>query len=114
MTSFARRFTGLLVFVLFCGSAWAQEKSKAEKPTHADVKYGPAERNVLDFYQAKSESAAGGTPLVIYIHGGGFVGGNKNIAPGQVKAFHDAGMSVASIHYRFVDGKTVIFPAAAP
>jgi hypothetical protein len=46
---------------------------------------------VLDFYQAKSEQP---TPLVIYIHGGGFVGGNKNINP-QVKAFHDAGISLA-------------------
>ena len=111
MTSFTRRFTGLLILVLFCGSAWSQQKTKAEKPTQADVKYGPAERNVFDFYQAKSESAAGGTPLVIYIHGGGFVVGNKNVTPAQLKMFHDAGISVTAIHYRFVDGKEVIFPA---
>src|SRR5262245_19621329 len=43
-----------------------------QKPTFAEVSYGPAERNVLDFYQAKSEKP---TPLIIYIHGGGFVGG---------------------------------------
>lgn len=108
MTSFTRRFIGVLFLVFVCGSAWAQDKPQVIKPTQADVKYGPAERNVLDFYQAKSEQP---TPLVIYIHGGGFVGGNKNINPGQVKAFHDAGLSVASIHYRFVDGKDVIFPA---
>ena len=111
MTSFTRRFTGLLILVLFCGSAWSQQKTKAEKPTQADVKYGPTERNVFDFYQAKSESAAGGTPLVIYIHGGGFVVGNKNVTPAQLKMFHDAGISVTAIHYRFVDGKEVIFPA---
>ena len=85
--------------------AWSQDFSK---PTHAEVKYGPAERNVFDFYQAKSGQP---TPLVIYIHGGGFVGGNKNVAPAQVKSFLDAGISLASIHYRFVDGKDVIFPA---
>ncbi len=84
-----------------------QVATDAIKPTQADVKYGPAERNVLDFYRAKSEEP---TPLVIYIHGGGFVGGNKNVAPAQVKMFHDAGISVAAIHYRFVDGKEVIFP----
>lgn len=89
-------------------TAKQQPVADAIKPTHADVKYGPAERNVLDFYQAKSDKP---TPLVIYIHGGGFVAGNKNVAPGQVKAFHDAGISLASIHYRFVDGKEVIFPA---
>lgn len=80
----------------------------AIKPTHADVKYGEHERNVLDFYQAASDNP---TPLVIYIHGGGFVGGNKNVAPAQLKGFLDAGISVAAIHYRFVDGKGVIFPA---
>ena len=100
MTAFAR-FTALLALVLACGDAWSQEKVQALKPTQADIKYGPAERNVLDFYRAKSEQP---TPLVIYIHGGGFVGGNKNVAPAQVKLFNDAGISLAAIHYRFVDG----------
>lgn len=82
--------------------------TEATKPTFADVKYGPAERNVLDFYQAKSDKP---TPLVVYIHGGGFVAGNKSVAPAVVKQFLDSGISLASIHYRFVDGKDVIFPA---
>lgn len=86
----------------------AKKAAAAIKPTEADVKYGPAERNVLDFYQAKSERP---TPLVIYIHGGGFVGGNKNVAPAVLKTYLDAGISLAAIHYRFVDGKNVIFPA---
>ena len=63
---------------------------EAIKPTEADVKYGPAERNVLDFYQAKSERP---TPLVIYIHGGGFVGGNKTVAPAVLKLYLDADCS---------------------
>lgn len=86
----------------------AQRASPEITPTIADGKYGPAERNVFDFYQAR---AAAPTPLVIYIHGGGFVGGNKAVAPGVARAFLDAGVSLASIHYRFVDGKDVLFPA---
>ena len=39
-------------------------------PTHADVHYGPHERQVLDVYLAKRDEP---TPLVVYIHGGGFV-----------------------------------------
>ena len=78
-------------------------------PTHADVKYGPAERNVFDFYQAKSEKP---TPLIIFIHGGGFVAGDKSrFSPAMLNGAHAAGISFASIHYRFVDGKEVIFPA---
>ncbi|MDZ4847665.1 MAG: alpha/beta hydrolase [Pirellulaceae bacterium] len=78
------------------------------QPTQKDVAYGTHERNVLDFYQAKSDKP---TPLIIYIHGGGFVGGDKNsINGGMLKAANEAGISMASLHYRFVDGTKVIFP----
>ena len=69
-------------------------------PTHADVKYGPHERNVLDFWKAASDKP---TPLVVYIHGGGFKGGNKHgISSAVVKQCLASGVSVAAIHYRFV------------
>ena len=88
-------------------SATQDEKNRS-KPTHADVAYGPHERNVLDFYEAKSDKP---TPLVVFIHGGGFVGGNKNsVNPTMVVASNEAGISVASLHYRFVNGTDVIFP----
>lgn len=83
-------------------------KAETLQPTYAEVKYGPHERNVLDFYQAKSEQP---TPLVVYIHGGGFVGGNKNsFQPAMLKSLLESGISFATIHYRFVDGKDTIFP----
>jgi acetyl esterase len=102
----------LLASILFSGPvlrAQEREAKPAIRPTRADVSYGPAERNVLDFYQAKSDQP---TPLIIYIHGGGFVGGNKNsFSPSMLRAALDSGISFAAIHYRFVDGKTTIFPA---
>ena len=71
------------------------------KPTFADVKYGPHERNVLDIYQAKSDKP---TPLVVYIHGGGFVGGDKKgVAPAIVDKCLQSGVSVAAINYRFLE-----------
>lgn len=77
-------------------------------PTHADVHYGPHERQVIDFYQATSDKP---TPVIIHIHGGGFVHGDKrSVNPGMVRAFLDAGISFASINYRFVDGEKTIFP----
>jgi len=79
------------------------------KPTHANVPYGPHPRNVLDLYLAPSATP---TPLVIYIHGGGFVAGDKSqIIPAMVRSMLDSGISFASINYRFVDGKDVLFPA---
>ncbi len=93
------------VFTLFLKVADAQEKPT---PTFANVAYGPAERNVLDFYQAESQQP---TPLIIYIHGGGFVAGDKtSIHPRMVRMAHEAGISVAALNYRFVNGADVKFP----
>lgn len=82
--------------------------------THADVKYGPDPRNVLDFWQAKSDSP---TPLVLCIHGGGWNNGDKSSYYGGVKAYLDAGISVASINYRLVPKATadkIMPPVKAP
>jgi acetyl esterase len=87
----------------------AGAQAATAKPTHANVKYGPHKRNVLDFYQAKSEKP---TPLVIHIHGGGFVGGDKSQAtPAMITRLLGKGISFATINYRFVDGKETLFPA---
>ncbi len=77
------------------------------KPTHADVKYGPHERNVLDLYLAKSDAP---TPLVLYIHGGGFQGGDKSSLNPEARAFLDSGWSIAAINYRLTN--TAPAPAA--
>lgn len=97
------------------GRAKAQAKQERKDaaaaklhPTHPDVAYGPHERNVLDFYQAKSDKP---TPLIVYIHGGGFVGGDKKtLSADMVETANAKGISVAALNYRFVDGKDVIFP----
>lgn len=60
------------------------------------VPYGKHERQVLDFYPAKSEKP---TPVVFYIHGGGWQNGDKKTDP---KAFNDKGISVVAINYRYV------------
>jgi len=61
-----------------------------------NVAYGTNERQVLDFYQAKSDKP---TPVVFYINGGGWQGGDKKTNP---KAFLDNGISVVAVNYRYV------------
>ena len=69
-------------------------------PTHANIKYGEHERNVFDLWLAESKKP---TPLAIYIHGGGFISGNKEKVSQQVVTqLLDAGISVASINYRYL------------
>lgn len=102
----------LLSGVLAChaGSALAQGErvgSSKPQPDLANVKYGPHERNVLDLWKAKSERP---TPLMVFIHGGGFSAGSKEaLPPALLDGCLKAGISVASVNYRLSPG--VSFPA---
>jgi len=44
-----------------------------------DVKYGPAERNLLDLFTPEGRAAS--RPVLIFVHGGAFIGGNKRTTP---------------------------------
>jgi len=71
--------------------------ARADEPKKLlDVPYGKHPRQVLDFYQAKSDKP---TPVVFYIHGGGWQAGDKKTNP---KPFLDKGISVVAINYRYV------------
>lgn len=72
------------------------------RATFANEKYGKHERNTFDIWLAKSDNP---TPLVIYIHGGGFIGGDKSryYDSEDWVRFLDAGVSVATINYRFMN-----------
>jgi len=52
------------------------EKGKKIAPTYENVAYGDFDRNILDFWKAEADFP---TPLVVYIHGGGFISGSKEI-----------------------------------
>ncbi|MDZ4688744.1 MAG: alpha/beta hydrolase [Planctomycetaceae bacterium] len=81
----------------------AREAAHGQPPlpaaNFANVSYGPHERHTLDVWQAKAD---GPTPLVIFIHGGGWHGGDKWDVPAKLlRAMLDRGVSVASINYRY-------------
>ncbi|MFK5922314.1 MAG: alpha/beta hydrolase [Verrucomicrobiota bacterium] len=72
-------------------------------PTHQDVKYGKHEKQDFDIWLAKSKDGKK-TPLVIYIHGGGFRGGDKKrVNATWVKSYLEQGISFASMNYRLSD-----------
>jgi acetyl esterase/lipase len=84
------------------------------KPTHSEVSYGPHPRNVLDFWQARSEKPS---PIVLVIHGGGWNNGSKELVNRSVdvQALLDAKISVAAINYRLIpQSKDVVPPVKAP
>ncbi|MCC6126003.1 MAG: alpha/beta hydrolase [Pirellulales bacterium] len=77
-----------------------RQRAPSPPPTHPDVKYGPHARNVMDAWLAKSEKSA---PVLVSIHGGGFRGGNKSVAPGLLTECLRSGISVVAITYRLSD-----------
>jgi len=108
----------LCVLGFFCGSIFAAEPAKTPpagssttpakpatapvkplppKPTLANVAYGEHERQVLDFWKAESSEP---TPLLFFIHGGGWVNGDKS-GVGVIDGYLKAGISVVSINYRY-------------
>jgi acetyl esterase/lipase len=68
-----------------------------------DMPYGSNERQKLNFYRPISDKP---TPVVFMIHGGGWVAGDKDQGGRREKNMLDflinAGISVVSINYRFI------------
>ncbi|MBX3412427.1 MAG: alpha/beta hydrolase [Pirellulales bacterium] len=91
---------GMLVATLALAAPAVAFAQRNPPPTREDVAYGPHERNVLDLWQAKSEAP---TPLLIFIHGGGFVQGDKSGVRRNpvIRECLAQGISFASINYRF-------------
>jgi acetyl esterase/lipase len=88
----------------------ARAYPKNPAPTQANVRYGEFERDVLDFWQAPSDKP---TPVLFFIHGGGWMGGDK--AGIGVDPYLKAGISVVSINYRYISqAQDVKPPVKAP
>lgn len=118
------RAIGALVLLSSALVGVLQAKAQAHhesvsKPTLSNVPYGTHERQVLDFWTAASASRKTPAPLVMYIHGGSWKTGSKELINGcvDVNALLKAGISVVAINYRYVshagaDG--VVPPVKAP
>lgn len=76
----------------------ASAQTAAPTPTMANVPYGTHERQVLDFYRAKADQP---TALLFFVHGGGWMGGDK-ANPDFLAKCLEMGISVVSINYRLI------------
>jgi hypothetical protein len=69
----------------------------------SDVAYGDAERNLFDIYLPDCDEP---TALVIYIHGGGFTGGDKSSGHSNadsIREFLQSCVAYATINYTLLD-----------
>ncbi|MBI3520230.1 MAG: alpha/beta hydrolase [Bacteroidetes bacterium] len=70
-----------------------------KKQTLYDVPYGDHIRNNMDIALPKNRTT--NTPVVIFIHGGAWVMGQKGVFLKEIDMFADAGFACATINYRF-------------
>lgn len=98
---------GSLVVLVFLAFAWtACSKSNSdttaeEQTVNRDIAYGNQAQQKMDVYLPAGRTAQ--TPLVIFLHGGGFVAGDKADVNNTVQLFVNEGYAVANINYRLVD-----------
>lgn len=90
-------FNLVIMLVLTTGSALAADRKPPTSPTLANVPYGTHKLNVIDFWKAEGD---GPRPLLVYIHGGGWTGGDKVQGLQHIHPFLAKGISYAAINYR--------------
>ena len=87
-------------------STLATQKETKEGAIYKDVLYKSTLMHdlTLDIYEPLKKSA-GTSPIYLYIHGGSWLRGDKNLVnlyDKTMKALREAGVTVVSINYRFV------------
>lgn len=88
-----------------------RDPQRRGQPTHANVAYGEHEKQRFDIWLAESSDGKP-TPLCIYIHGGGFRGGDKRVSAGTPDTYLHQGISFASLNYRLSEGGKHPYPIA--
>jgi acetyl esterase/lipase len=96
----------------------AQEKTERTskmEPTVWREHYGPSLRQVFSLYSPKTDKPA---PVLVYIHGGGWLGGdglkdaNRGRFDGLIKRMNAKGIAVAVINYRYSPLPDPVYNAA--
>lgn len=110
---------GVYLFVLLVIGALTHPIAAQTKPatepaavdvlpaTFAEIPYGPEPAQKVWFWQAKSDKPA---PLIVKIHGGGWIHGPREVLSPRDKFYLDRGISIASITYTL----TPVKPLPAP
>ena len=84
---------------------WLDEASTVATPattTMLDIAYGPDPAHRLDLRLPANADA----PVIVYVHSGGWIGGDRSSVPDVVLRFIERGYAVASIDYRLAPEHT--------
>src|SRR5262245_59158467 len=109
---------GIVAGVLLAGTFLSIQPSSAQKAPAVpdtvellkDVEFGKGGDRPLKLHILRPKSAPKeAMPVVVWIHGGGWMGGNKDSGIGRLARFAERGYFCASVEYRL--SSEAIFPA---
>ena len=82
----------------------ADRRHARPEPSRANVSYGDHEKQAFDLWLIPD--APEPTPLVLFIHGGGFRSGDKSaVPPSVIGQYLEAGVAFAAMNYRLSDSR---------
>lgn len=94
-----------LVIVLFFSACEKTEEPSyqiaAESKILMNVAYGKDPKQVMDVYLPPNRTS--NTPLLVFIHGGSFIGGDKSDFSQHARVLASNGFGVVNINYRLVN-----------
>ena len=100
---------GGYIFFKFCGglnSAEMKEDWDGEYATvHPDIPYGEKERNRFDLYVPAGASKDKPAAVMLFIHGGSWMGGDKSEIAYACRRYAKAGYFTAAMNYSLIDLK---------
>lgn len=89
----------LLIVSVSCKKETNEPSSAAM--TLTEISYGSDGKQKMDVYLPENRSS--NTPVIVFIHGGGFVAGDKNEFSSQMKSLSAQGFAVVNVNYRLLD-----------
>jgi acetyl esterase/lipase len=111
--------TAVLITFALALTAWggaAAPSAPADRISAREIRawpYGPEPHQLLDLYLPARTGRAGPVPTIVYLHGGGWIGGSRANVASVAAAQVARGYAVASIDYQLANpGGRGSFPAA--
>ena len=90
-------------------AAWVAELVSGYGVTpHVAYLAGDTRETTLDVYAPRAASATAPVPTVIYLHGGGWTGGDKNYATLRLLPYLEMGFAVVNVNYRLGVAPTAV------
>src|ERR1017187_4309347 len=93
-----------LSLTLMLGNSYAQNYT-----VHKNLAYGTNKQQVMDIYEPSTSTPL---PVVLLIHGGGFIGGSKDNVVQLAQYYAQNGYVVVNINYRLASSGVSQYPDA--